>query len=38
MHQPIEACGFMVGGDVLPVKFIKSAAIAQQFGFQQKPR
>ena len=38
MHQLIEACGFMVGGDVLPVKFIKSAAIAQQFGFQQKPR
>jgi hypothetical protein len=38
MHQPIDGCGFMVGGDVLPVKFIESAAIAQQFGFQQKPR
>jgi hypothetical protein len=38
MRQPTEACGFMVGGDVLPVKFIESAAIAQQFGFQQKPR
>ena len=38
MRQPIDGCGFMVGGDVLPVKFIKSAAIAQQFGFQQKPR
>ena len=38
MRQPIDGCGFMVGGDVLPVKFIESAAIAQQFGFQQKPR
>lgn len=38
MRQPTEACGFMVGGDVLPVKFIESAVIAQQFGFQQKPR
>lgn len=38
MRQPTEACGFMVGGDVLPVKFIESAAIAQQFRFQQKPR
>lgn len=38
MRQPIEACSFMVGGDALPVRFIKSAAIAQQFGFQQTPR
>ena len=38
MRQPTEACGFMVGGDVLPVKFIESAAVAQQFRFQQKPR
>ena len=38
MRQPIDGCGFMVGGEVLPVKFIKSAVIAQQFGFQQKPR
>ncbi len=38
MRQPTEACSFMVGGDALPVRFIKSAAIAQQFGFQQKPR
>ena len=38
LHQPTKACGFMVGGDVLPVKFIESAVIAQQFGFQQKPR
>ena len=38
MRQPTEACGFMVGGEVLPVKFIKSAVIAQQFGFEQKPR
>ena len=38
MRQPIDGCGFMVGGDILPVKFIKSAAIAQQFEFQQKPR
>lgn len=38
MRQPTEACGFMVGGDVLPVKFIESTAIAQQFRFQQKPR
>jgi hypothetical protein len=38
MRQPTDGCGFMVGGDVLSVKFIESAAIAQQFGFQQKPR
>ncbi len=38
LHQPTEACGFIVGGDVLPVKFIESAVIAQQFGFQQQPR
>jgi hypothetical protein len=38
MRQPIDGCGFMVGGEVLPVKFIKSAVIAQQFGFEQKPR
>ena len=38
MHQPTDGCGFMLGGDVLPVMFIESAVIAQQFGFQQKPR
>ena len=38
MRQPIDGCGFMVGGDVLPVKFIESGVIAQQFRFQQKPR
>ena len=38
MRQPTDGCGFMVEGDVLSVKFIESAAIAQQFGFQQKPR
>ncbi len=38
MHQPTEACSFMVGGDVLPVKLVQSNDIAQQFGFQQKPR
>ena len=38
MRQPTDGCGFMVVGDVLSVKFIESAAIAQQFGFQQKPR
>ena len=38
MRQPIDGCGFMVGGDVLPVKFVQSNSIAQQFGFQQKPR
>ena len=38
MRQPTEACGFMLRDDLLPVKFVQSNSIAQQFGFQQKPR
>jgi hypothetical protein len=38
MHQPTEDCGFKIGEDLLPVKFVHSNSIAQQFGFQQKPR
>lgn len=38
LHQPTEDCGFMMGEDLLPVKFIQSNEIAQQFGFKHKPR
>lgn len=38
MHQPTEDCGFILGDDLLPVKFIQSNDIAEQFAFQQKPR
>lgn len=38
IHQPTDDCGFMMGHDLLPVKFIHSNDIAQQFGFAQKPR
>jgi hypothetical protein len=38
MHQPTEDCSFKIGEDLLPVKFVHSNSIAQQFGFQQKPR
>jgi hypothetical protein len=38
MHQPTNDCGFIVGDDLLPVKFIHSHHIGQQFGFTQKPR
>ncbi|MCX7209520.1 MAG: DUF2946 family protein [Burkholderiales bacterium] len=38
MRQPIDGCGFKIGEDLLPVKFVQSNSVAQQFGFQQKPR
>jgi hypothetical protein len=38
MHQPTEDYGFKIGEDLLPVKFVQSNDIAQQFGFQQKLR
>ena len=38
MRQPIDGCGFKIGEDLLSVKFLQSNSIAQQFGFQQKPR
>jgi hypothetical protein len=38
LHQPTEDCGFKIGEDLLPVKFVQSNDIAKQFGFQPKPR